>query len=55
MVSGVETLLLKVLPVFIIAAAVGIFVAKVWEFPYTVALLLAGLAVSVLGVITDIL
>lgn len=52
MASGVETLLLEVLPVFIIAAAVGIFVAKVWEFPYTIALLLAGLAVSVLGIVT---
>ncbi|MGB9955655.1 cation:proton antiporter [Haloferax prahovense] len=54
MVSGVETLLLEVLPVFIIAAAVGIFVAKVWELPYTIALLLAGLAVSILGVVTDL-
>ncbi|SEO90134.1 monovalent cation:H+ antiporter, CPA1 family [Halogranum amylolyticum] len=33
---------------FIIAAVVGIFVARVREFPYTVALLLAGLVVSVL-------
>ena len=38
---------------FIVAAAVGIFVAKVREFSHAVALLLAGLAVSVLGVITD--
>jgi CPA1 family monovalent cation:H+ antiporter len=55
MASGVETLLLEVLPVFIIAAAVGIFVANVWELPYTIALLLAGLAVSVLGIITDLI
>ena len=33
---------------FIIAAAVGIFVAEVWELPDTVALLLVGVAVSVL-------
>lgn len=48
MASEVERLLLEVLSMFIIAAAAGIFVAKVWEFPYTVALLLAGLAVAVL-------
>ena len=38
---------------FHIAIAVGIFAAEVWEYPYTVALLLVGLAVSVLEVITD--
>ena len=32
---------------FIIAAAVGTFVVRMWELSYTVALLLAGLAVSV--------
>ena len=48
-------MLLEVLSVFIIAAAVGIFVTKVWELPYTIALLLAGLAVSVLDVITELL
>jgi len=54
MVSGIEAVLLDILPVFIIAAGVGIFVAKVGKFPYTIALLLAGLAVSVLGSITDL-
>ena len=48
--SSIETLLIELLPVFIIAAGVGIFVAKVGKFPYTIALLLAGLAVSVLDV-----
>lgn len=35
------------LPIFIIAAFVGIFVAKVGRFPYTIALLLAGFVVSI--------
>jgi CPA1 family monovalent cation:H+ antiporter len=52
--SGIESLLNELLPVFIIAAVVGIFVAKVGRFPYTIALLLAGLAVSILGVRIDI-
>ncbi|WP_255149097.1 cation:proton antiporter [Halorarius halobius] len=51
--SGTEQVLVEVLPVFIIAAAVGIFVAKVGRFPYTIALLLAGFAVSIVGVTTD--
>ncbi len=46
--------LLDLLTVFIIAAGVGIFVAKVGRFPYTIALLLAGLAVSVIGIEVDI-
>ena len=45
---------LDLLVVFIIAALVGILVAKVGRFPYTIALLLAGLGVSVLGVTIDI-
>ncbi|WP_276246401.1 MULTISPECIES: Na+/H+ antiporter [unclassified Haladaptatus] len=48
--TGVESSLLSLLAVFILAAGVGIFVAKVGRFPYTIALLLAGLAVSILGV-----
>lgn len=48
--SGIEQVLVEVLPVFIIAAGVGIFVAKVGRFPYTIALLLAGFVVSVVGV-----
>ena len=55
MASGVETLFLEALPVFVIAAVVEIFVTRVWELPYTIALLLAGLAMSVLGVITELL
>lgn len=35
------------LPIFIIAAFVGIFVAKIGRFPYTIALLLAGFVVSI--------
>jgi hypothetical protein len=47
-VLGSRDVLLEVLSMFIIAAAVGIFVAEVWELPDTVALLLVGVAVSVL-------
>jgi len=54
MASGIEAILIDVLPVFIIAASVGIFVAKVGRFPYTIALLMAGLAMSVAGSITDL-
>ncbi|WP_408959277.1 Na+/H+ antiporter [Natrinema sp. 74] len=46
--------LLDLLTVFIIAAGVGIFVAKIGRFPYTIALLLAGLAVSVIDIGVDI-
>ncbi|MFC7046487.1 Na+/H+ antiporter [Halobacteriaceae archaeon GCM10025711] len=49
-VAGIEAELLNLLTVFIIGAAVGIFVAKVGRFPYTIALLLAGFAVSIVGV-----
>ncbi|MFB6139023.1 MAG: cation:proton antiporter [Halosimplex sp.] len=49
--AGIDVALLAdVLSVFIIAAAVGIFVAKVGKFPYTIALLIAGFAASVAGV-----
>jgi len=47
--GGIEAELLDLLAVFVLAAGVGILVAKVGRFPYTIALLLAGLAVSVLG------
>ncbi|AGN00765.1 na+ antiporter [Salinarchaeum sp. Harcht-Bsk1] len=43
-------ILVDLIDVFIIAAAVGIFVAKVGDFPYTIALLLAGIAASVIGI-----
>ncbi|MFB6207161.1 MAG: Na+/H+ antiporter [Haloglomus sp.] len=45
----IEETLIQLLPVFIIAAGVGIFVAKIGRFPYTIALLLAGLGLSVLS------
>ncbi|WP_435154763.1 Na+/H+ antiporter [Haladaptatus sp. DFWS20] len=52
--SGIEAGLIDLLAVFIIAGGVGVFVAKVGRFPYTIALLLAGLAVSILGLNIDI-
>jgi len=49
--GGIDiTLLVNLLSVFIIAAGVGVFVAKVGRFPYTIALLIAGFTASVLGV-----
>jgi CPA1 family monovalent cation:H+ antiporter len=49
--GGIDiTILVNVLSVFVIAAGVGVFVAKVGNFPYTIALLIAGFAASVLGV-----
>ncbi|MFB6123242.1 MAG: cation:proton antiporter [Haloferacaceae archaeon] len=48
--SGLEAELIDVLAVFIIAGAVGVFVAKYAEVPYTIALLVAGFAASVAGV-----
>ncbi|MFB6103232.1 MAG: Na+/H+ antiporter [Haloplanus sp.] len=50
MAAGIEAELLDLLAVFILAAGVGVGVAKVGDFPYTIALLLAGLSASVLGV-----
>ncbi|WP_433623963.1 Na+/H+ antiporter [Halomicrococcus sp. NG-SE-24] len=52
--TGITTGLINLLEVFIIAAAVGVFVAKIGRFPYTIALLLAGLGVSVLDIRIDI-
>lgn len=49
-VESIAVELTNVVTVFIIGAAVGIFVAKVGRFPYTIALLIAGLFVSVAGV-----
>ncbi|WP_459194747.1 cation:proton antiporter [Halosimplex sp. J119] len=49
--AGIDVALLAdVLSVFIIAAGVGIFVAKVGRFPYTIALLIAGFAASIAGI-----
>ncbi|WP_372911886.1 cation:proton antiporter [Salinigranum sp.] len=45
--SGIVDSLIVLLTVFIIAGGVGTLVAKIGDFPYTIALLLAGLAVSV--------
>jgi len=50
MVGGLEAELLNLLAVFMIAGGVGVVVAKIGRMPYTIALLLAGLAASVLGV-----
>jgi CPA1 family monovalent cation:H+ antiporter len=50
----IVTELIDLLTVFIIAGAVGVFVAKVVDVPYTIALLLAGVAASVVGVGVDI-
>jgi CPA1 family monovalent cation:H+ antiporter len=50
MAIEVAALEIDLLAVFIVAAAVGILVAKVGHFPYTIALLLAGVGASVLGV-----
>jgi CPA1 family monovalent cation:H+ antiporter len=52
--SGIEAELIDLLGVFILAAGVGVGVAKIGRFPYTIALLVAGLAVSVLGLTVDI-
>jgi CPA1 family monovalent cation:H+ antiporter len=52
--TGIAAELIDLLSVFIIAAGVGVFVAKIGRFPYTIALLLAGLAVSILGIAIDI-
>jgi CPA1 family monovalent cation:H+ antiporter len=48
--SGIEAELIDLLAVFIIAGGVGVFVAKYADVPYTIALLVAGLLLSVLGV-----
>lgn len=45
--SALVDILLGLLPIFIIAAGVGIFVAKIGRFPYTIALLIAGFGVSI--------
>jgi len=47
--TGIEAQLIDLVAVFILAAGVGVFVAKVGQFPYTIALLIAGLVVSVIG------
>ncbi|MFB6081498.1 MAG: cation:proton antiporter [Halanaeroarchaeum sp.] len=48
--TSVTAELLTLLTVFLIAAGVGVFVAKVGRFPYTIALLIAGFMASIVGV-----
>jgi CPA1 family monovalent cation:H+ antiporter len=48
---GVAAELVDLLLVFMVAGGVGVFVAKVGRFPYTVALLLAGIGVSVVSAV----
>lgn len=50
MVAAITAGLLDLLAVFILAACVGIAVAKIGGFPYTIALLIAGFGASALGV-----
>ncbi|GGL52358.1 cation:proton antiporter [Halocalculus aciditolerans] len=52
--TGVEQELIDLIAIFIIAAGVGVFVAKVGRFPYTIALLIAGFGASALGVGTEL-
>jgi CPA1 family monovalent cation:H+ antiporter len=47
--SGVEAELIDLLLVFLIAAGVGVAVAKLGRFPYTIALLIAGFVAGLLG------
>ncbi|MFC5972752.1 Na+/H+ antiporter [Halomarina salina] len=49
----IEEILIDLLPIALIAAAVGVFVAKVGRFPYTVALLMAGIGLSIVRYATD--
>lgn len=51
--SALVDILSGLLPIFIIAAFVGIFVAKVGRFPYTIALLIAGFGVSIVISVVD--
>jgi len=48
--GGLEAELIDVLAVFIVAGAVGAFVAKYARIPYTIALLVAGFVASLAGV-----
>jgi CPA1 family monovalent cation:H+ antiporter len=54
MVAGIEDQLLDLLAILIITASVGTFVAKIGRFPYTIALLLAGLGTSLFGIEIEI-
>ncbi|MFB6253187.1 MAG: cation:proton antiporter, partial [Halobacteriaceae archaeon] len=48
--TGLERELIDLLAIFIIAGGVGVFVAKATRVPYTIALLVAGFIVSVVGI-----
>lgn len=48
--TSVTAELITLLTVFLIAAGVGVFVAKVGRFPYTIALLVAGFVSSLVGI-----
>jgi len=48
--TGIEAELIDLLTVFFIAGGVGVFIAKVGRVPYTIALLIAGIAASLAGV-----
>lgn len=50
MASGIEIELIHLVMVFIVAGGVGAFVAKFGDFPYTVALLITGMIVGILGI-----
>ncbi|RDI71014.1 Na+/H+ antiporter [Halopelagius longus] len=50
MAVGVEAELLDLIGVLLLGGVVGVVVARIGRFPYTIALLLAGLAASVLGI-----
>ncbi|EJN59245.1 cation:proton antiporter [Halogranum rubrum] len=52
--TAVVDQLIVLLSVFLIASAVGTLVAKIGRFPYTIALLLAGLLVSIIVAVYDI-
>ncbi|MFB6156147.1 MAG: cation:proton antiporter [Haloferacaceae archaeon] len=49
MATGIEAELIDLLAIFLIAGGVGVFIAKVGRVPYTIALLLAGIAASLAG------
>jgi CPA1 family monovalent cation:H+ antiporter len=52
--TAVVDQLIVLLSVFLIASGVGTLVAKVGRFPYTIALLLAGLGVSIVVAVYDV-
>lgn len=51
---ALEAELIELLSVFAVAVAVGIFVEKFGDFPYTIALLIAGVTASLFGIQFDV-